>query len=135
MPLVTTRVDVTNKFPAITREVNELAKRAVTAAANEGARAATSVARQRLKTGRMSAIIVTPVRGSVDGWEASFVSPVVYAWFQNYGTLGNRRKRLKQSPRTSRTREPGTGIEPLRFLDVGKAAGRAAMKRVIARGI
>jgi len=135
MPLVKSRVDVTSDFQRIGRAVNEHAKRAVQAAAVEGAQAARAVASQRSKSGRMAAIRVEPVRGTVDGWEASFVSPVIHAWFQNYGTLGSRRKKLKQSPRTNRTRAPGTGIEPLGFLDAGRRAGVKAMKREIARGI
>ena len=83
----------------------------------------------------MAAIRVEPARPTVDGWEASFVSPVGYAWMQNYGTLGNRRKPLKEAPRTNRTREPGTGIEPLGFLDAGRSAGLRALKRELARGI
>ena len=135
MPLVKARVDISSDFPRITREVNELAKRAVMAAAVEGARAASAIASTRSKSGRMAAIQVEPVRGSPDGWVASFVSPAIEAWFQNYGTLGNRRKRLKQAPRGNRTRAPGTGIEPLRFLEAGRRAGLAAMRRELSRGI
>jgi hypothetical protein len=135
MPLVKSRVDVTMNFDRITRDVNAHAKRAVTVAAAEGGRVAASVASQRSKTGRMAAIRIESTQGSVDGWRASFVSPVPYAWFQNYGTLGNRRKRLKQAPRTDRTRAPGTGIEPLGFLEAGRRAGVAAMRRELARGL
>jgi len=135
MPLVKARVDISMDFPRITREVNELAKRSVMAAAQEGARAAAAIASQRSKTGRMAAIQVEPVRGSADGWQASFISPVMHAWFQNYGTLGNRRKRLKQSPRGNRTRAPGTGIEPLGFLEAGRRAGLKAMRSELSRGI
>ncbi len=135
MPLLKTRIDITNDFPRITRAVNEMAKRAVQAGAVEGAQVAAGIASQRSKSGRMAAIRVDPVRGSADGWEASFVSPVGHAWFQNYGTLGSRRKKLKQAPRTNRTREAGTGIEPLGFLDAGRRAGRKAMLREIERGL
>ena len=135
MPLVKARVDITSDFPRITREVNAMARRAVSAAAQEGGQAAASVAASRSKSGRMAAIRVEPVKGSPDGWQASFVSPVGHAWFQNYGTLGSRRKKLKQSPRTNRTRAAGTGIEPLGFLEAGRRAGLAAMRREIARGL
>ncbi len=135
MPLVKARIDITSDFPRIPREVNDMAKRAVTAAAQEGGQAAAAVAAGRSQSGRMAAIRVEPVRGSPDGWQASFVSPVGHAWFQNYGTLGSRRKKLKQAPRGNRTREPGTGIEPLRFLEAGRRAGLAAMRREIARGL
>jgi hypothetical protein len=135
MPLVKSRVDVTTSFDRITADVNAAAKRAVEMAAREGAHVAAQVASSRSKSGRMAAIQVEPARGTVDGWEASFVSPVLYAWMQNYGTLGNRKKALKRPPRTKRTRAPGTGIEPLGFLDAGRRAGVAALRREIARGI
>jgi hypothetical protein len=135
MPTVRSRVDVTTDFDRIGREVNAHAKRAVQAAAVEGAQAARAVASQRSKTGRMAAIRVEPVRGTVDGWESSFVSSTYYAWMQNYGTLGSRRKKLKQAPRTNRTRAPGTGIAPLGFLDAGRRAGIRALKRELGRGL
>lgn len=134
MPLLRATVDVTDNFPLVTREVNELARRAVHNAVNEGAAVAASMASARSKSGRMAATTADSVIGTPDGWRASFVSPVHYAWMQNYGTLGSRRKRLKQPPRTERTRAPGTGIEPLGFLDAGRRAGRRALLRTIFGG-
>lgn len=134
MPLVSTRVDVSFDFERITREVHAQAERAVERAAREGAAAATAVAAKRSKTGRMAAITAGNATRTPDGYIASFVSPVHYAWFQNYGTLGSRRKRLKQAPRTDRTRAPGTGIEPLGFLEAGRKAGLVALRMELARG-
>src|SRR5678815_144758 len=125
--VVKAKVDVTNEFPRITRGVSDIARDSVRIAAREGARAASSVASTRSKTGRMAEMRVSSVDGTPDGWAASFTSPVFYAWFQEYGTLGNRRKALKRAPSGDRTREPGTGIEPLGFLAAGRRAGRAAM--------
>lgn len=135
MPLVSCTVDVTDDFGRVTAAVNDLARRAVEAAAREGAAVAASVAAERSKSGRMAGIRPDNAIGTPDGWRSSFVSPVHYAWFQNYGTLGNRRKRLKQPPRTERTRAEGTGIEPLRFLEAGRRAGRKALLETIARGV
>lgn len=135
MPLVRTSVDVNMNFARVTQAVNQQARRAVTVAAAEGARAAASKASSRSKSGRMASMRVEPTRRSVDGWVGSFVSPVYYAWFQNYGTLGSRRKQLKQPPRTNRTRAPGTGVEPLGFLEEGKRVGRRALIRELTRGI
>ena len=135
MPLVHSKVDVNIHFDRVTQDVNAHAKRAVQTAAVEGAQAAAQIASSRSKSGSMAAIRVENVRQTPDGWEASFVSPAAHAWFQNYGTLGNRRKKLKQAPRTNRTREPGTGISPLGFLDAGRRAGIRALKRELARGI
>ena len=131
MPLVHSRVDVTNHFDRITQDVNAAAKRAVQIAAIEGARECARVGSAR----GMDSPIVEPVRGSVDGWVASFVAPGIEQWFQNYGTPGNRKKALKRPPRTNRTRAPGTGIKPLGHLDAGRRAGVAALKRELARGI
>ena len=64
MPLLKARVDISSDFPRITREVNELAKRAVAEAAEQGARATSAAAARRSKTGRMAGTIVEPVRGS-----------------------------------------------------------------------
>ncbi len=130
MPLLKTSIDITNDFPRITREVNDMAKRAVNAAAAEGAAAANAVGAQR-----NFSVDVESVRGTADGWAASFVCRKPHAWFHEFGTLGERRRKLEQDPRTNRTRAPGTGIKPLGFLSAGRRVGRKAMKREIARGL
>ena len=135
MPLVKSRVDVYSQFGRLTRELDDLARDAVAIAAREGANVAGQIAAERSKTGQMASMRVSSPSRTPDGWTASFTSPVPYAWHQNYGTLGNRRKPLKQSPRTGRTRQPGTGIEPLRFLDAGRSAGRRAMIAHIRKGM
>lgn len=135
MPLMRTRVDAVNRFPEVTRELNDLAARSVAAGAAAGAQVAASIAATRSKTGRMAHIAPTPVSNTGNGWVASFASRVFYAWFQEEGTLGNRRKPLKQPPRTNRTREPGTGVEPLRFMRAGRNAGRKAMLDTLRKGV
>lgn len=145
MPLVSCRVDVTDDFGRVTSAVNDLARRAVEAAAREGAAAASAVASQRSKSGRMAAIRPDNAIGTPDGWRASFVSPVHYAWYQNYGTLGSRRKKLKASTLARRSTPSGqarlarvqgsAGIEPLRFLEAGRRAGRKALLETITRGL
>lgn len=135
MPTVRSTIHIENRFGEITAAVNDLARRAVHTGAVAGGREAATRAAGRSKTGRMAAIQVTPPYGTVSGWEASFQSPVFYAWFQNYGTLGNRDKPLKGSPRTDRTREPGTGVEPLHFLDAGRRVGRKAMLQTLNGGL
>lgn len=135
MPFVKTRVDVFNEFGKISREIDERAREAVFVGAKAGGAAAANVASRRSKSGAMADIRVSSAQRTPDGWMASFTSPVVHAWFQNYGTLGSRRKRLKQAPRTDRTRAPGTGIEPLGFLDAGRRVGRKAMLEHIRSGM
>lgn len=131
MPLVSSRVDVNMHFDRVTRDVHAHARRVVAIAAAEGAAAAVAKGSER----GMGPAVVEPVVATVDGWRASFVMPGAHQWWQNYGTLGNRRKPLKQPPRTNRTRAPGTGIEPLGHLDEGKRAGVRAMRRELARGL
>ncbi len=135
MPGIRSTVQVTNNFPDFKRDISALAERAVAVAAVEGAKVASEVASERSKTGAMANMRVSSADRTYDGYAASFVSPVFYAWMQNWGTLGNRRKALKGSPRTNRTREPGTGVKPLRFLNAGYAAGRNAMLAVIEAGL
>lgn len=129
MPLLRTEVDFVDHFAEMTRDVERLAQIAVETAAREGAVAANAVGSQR-----DFHVDVEPTRRTSDGYVASFVCRKYYAWFHEYGTLGNRRKALKQNPRTDRTRAPGTGIKPLGFLSAGKRAGKKAMERVVASG-
>lgn len=129
MPLLRTEVDFTNHFDEISREIEQLAERAVQVAAVEGAQVANGIGAQR-----NFSVDVERVRPTFDGFIASFVCRKVHAWFHEFGTLGSRRKKLKQPPRTNRTRAPGTGIEPLGFLSAGRRAGAAAMRRVVSGG-
>jgi hypothetical protein len=129
MPLLQTSVDFTDHFAEITRSLEHMAQRAVQVAAEEGAVAANARGAER-----GFHVDVEPTRPTYDGFMASFVCRKPHAWFHEYGTLGNRRKKLKQSPRTNRTRAPGTGITPLGFLSAGRRAGTRAMMREISGG-
>jgi hypothetical protein len=127
------RSTVTGTFdkPAVRRMVDERAERMVMTGAKVGAEVASSVASSRNKTGEMAAIVVEGpepfVDGQARGVRAAFASLVKHAWHNEYGTLGNRRKRLRTAPATKRTREPGTGVRPLGFLRAGRIAGTKAM--------
>lgn len=131
MPLVQTRVDVNDHFSRIDDEVAAHARRVVAIGAAVGARAAEAKGAER----GMGPATVEAARPTQDGWVASFVMGGAHQWWQNYGTLGNRRKRLKSPPRTNRTREPGTGITPLGHLDAGALAGKRAIQAELARGV
>lgn len=135
MPGIHSNVSVINNFPRITKDVNDLAVKAVREAAIVGGEVARAKASGRSDTGQMADIRVSSPTGSVDGFEAAFVSPVFYSWFQNYGTLGNRTKPLKQPGRRRKASGPGTGIKPLYFLDAGKRAGAKQMRAVIKAGL
>lgn len=131
MLAVHTKVDVANRFPQMTEQISRLARDSATEAARVGA----EVAQQRASQRGIGGITAGTAAGSVDGWVAYFVSTHPATWFQSFGTLGNRRRPLKQPPRTNRTRAPGTGIVPLNFLAAGRAAGRRAMLERIAGGL
>jgi hypothetical protein len=88
---------------------------------------------------------VLPVRGSPDGWEASFRSRAPWRIFQDLGTLQGRSTKLKASTLARRATPSGQarqsrvgdspGIEPLHFYAAGRRAGRKAMMEVINRGL
>jgi len=125
---ITSSVKVSNGFPELRRRIHEGAiPRALNAAAAEGAQVARDVASERRQTGAMANVKVAPARRTVRGWDALIVSPPFYAWFHEHGTLGNRRRKLKQPGRARRDRSAGTGIKPLRFLGRGRTAARRAL--------
>ncbi len=143
--MIRARVDVSTDFGAITEAVNDLARRAVQAGALVGARVAGQLAATRRDTGLMAQMEVLPVRGSPDGWEASFRSRAWWRLFQDLGTLQGRSTKLKASTLARRASPSGQarqarvsgnpGIEPLRFYSAGRRAGRKAMYEVINRGL
>lgn len=143
--MIRTRVDITTNFGAITDAVDALARRAVMAGAQEGARVSSQIAATRRKSGLMAQHEVLPVRGSPDGWEASFRSRAPHRIFQDLGTLRGRATKLKASTVARRASPSGQartakvgdspGIEPLRFYAAGRRAGRKAMLEVISRGL
>lgn len=135
MPGLRSTVRVDNFFPQFRRQIDRLAYDSVAAGARVGGEICASVASQRSKSGHMADIRIGSPSSTGTGYEASFISPTFYSWMQNYGTLGNRKKPLKQAPRTHRTRAPGTGVTPLRHLDIGRRGGRNSMLDVIARGL
>lgn len=142
---VRSRVDVTMRFGAITEAVDDLAKQAVTAGAHEGARVASSIARTRQDTGTMAQMEVLGVRGSPDGWEASFRSRAWWRLYQDLGTLQGRSTKLSAATLARRSSPSGQarqakvagrpGIEPLHFYRAGRRAGRKKMMEVVERGI
>jgi hypothetical protein len=123
-----TTVKVDNRFPQLRYKISEGAiPRALTQTAKEGARAAAAVARTRSATGTMSNIKVTPPKKDARGWNIVFFSSPFYAWFHEHGTRGSRRRKLKQPGSAQLSREPGTGIKPLRFLAAGRRVARGGL--------
>lgn len=135
--MIRARVDVSTDFGAITAEVNALARRSVLAGAQEGARVASAIAATRRDTGLMQQMEVLPVRGSPDGWEASFRSRAPYRIFQDLGTYQGRTTALKASTvrRGRKTDAGGAGIEGLHFYRAGRRAGRRRMLEVMNSGL
>ena len=135
MPTIHSTVRVQDNFAKQQAAYHQLARTAVFEGAKVGGAVAAAEAAERSKSGTMASIRVSSASRTYEGWEASFLSPVYYAWFQNWGTLGNRTRKLRAPPRGDRTREPGTGIKPMYFLDRGRDAGRRRMVAIIRKGI
>jgi hypothetical protein len=109
-----TTVKVDNRFPQLRYKISEGA-------------IPRAVARTRSATGAMSNIKVTPPRKDSRGWNIVFFSSPFYAWFHEHGTRGSRRRKLKQPGSAQLSREPGTGIKPLRFLAAGRRVARGGL--------
>jgi hypothetical protein len=127
---ITSRVSTINRFPQLTREVSELARRSCQEAAEAGAAAA-----RELASTRRLPITLEPAKPTGDGWVAGFVCVHPAVWYQELGTLGNRDRPLKRNPSGKRSRAPGTGIEPLYALHAGKKEGRKRQRQVIRQGL
>jgi len=132
--VIKAELTVFDHFDEVTDDVDRLAQRAVHAAAEAGARVASEIAAERSQSGTMAEMEVIGTHGYEAGWQAGFKSRAWYAWFQDRGTLGRRRPAAKR-PGRIRTHEPGTGIEPLRFFEKGRAAGRRALRERIFHGL
>jgi hypothetical protein len=133
---LTSSVKVSNGFPQLRWRIHEGAiPRALNAAAKDGAEVARGIASERSRTGAMANVKMVPARRSTRGWDALIISPPFYAWFHEHGTLGNRRRKLKQPGRARRDRRPGTGIRPLRFLGRGRTAARRSLLDYLQREI
>jgi hypothetical protein len=98
-------------------------------AVEAGAKAA-QAAETRFRTGDLNASIhAGNVRMLPMGAEGTIVADKWYAIFQNWGTLGQRTKPLKQARRASRTAyHTGAGISPLYFMEEGEKVGFARLE-------
>jgi hypothetical protein len=118
---------------------------AVRGATLEMAKAATGIARRRQRPGthrkmmEITELTVFPYRsGWESGWEGGIMSPAWYAWFQSDGTLGSRKKPVKQATLDRRSSPSGKaryakvagrkGITPLEFFDAATKVGRRELK-------
>jgi hypothetical protein len=132
---LTTSIKVTSQFPALERRIDREIQGALADAAQQAAQVARAAAAPRSRTGKMGNIRVAPPRRNAKGWDAAIISPVFYAWMQEHGTLGNRRRKLKRPSARRRAAPPGSGVRPLRFLTKGRAAGRKALLSALERAL
>lgn len=140
-----TSVRTFHQFPVLTKQVEALARRAVQAGAEEGAKVAAAKAATRRRTGKMQQMDVQPVHGTDVGYAAGFSSEAWYSDFQNDGTGGRRRRKVKQETVRRRSSPSGQArtsrfgankaVTPLRHMSDGQRAGAQRMKAELAKGI
>jgi hypothetical protein len=150
---VSSQIKVFQRFPQVTRAVEDMAKEGLEMAAIEAAAVAQGSASIDLE------VEVVPVHGDVSGYSAGIKSrrkssqtrggkanATPIAWFFDRGTLGNRTRRLKRPRRESWTSSrggtpytahrgdvAGKGIKPERFFGKARTAGRAKLLERIQR--
>lgn len=122
--MIKTQIKVFNRFPEITRTVEQLAQRAVTEAAEEAASTARSIGGSR----GLTDIDVVPAHGTEIGYAAGIVGRWYYR-FHSFGTLG--KAVSAKRPGSRRSHAPGTGIEPNFMFQRARTAGRARLRRVL----
>lgn len=149
--MIRSKVQVVNNFGRVTEAVNELARAAVDAAAAAAAPVADSTSSIDLD------LAVVAARGDIDGYSAGIRSrrktsnegqTTPIALFFDKGTLGKRKKPLKQPGRREeswpvkrgkagytahRGDVDGKGIAPEGFFGKARAAGRRAMVAALQR--
>jgi len=130
MATLKSNVKIDNRFGKITRDYDRALQRALADAARAGAQVASAKAQERKQTGKMAEIKVAAVRQGRKGPNVLFASTPFYAAFQEFGTLGNRKRKLKQERRTTPT---GEGVPPLRFMGKGRTAARKLLLPLIQR--
>lgn len=144
--MISSNVNVFDRFDEVTEEVEQLARTGLDRAARAGAREAERIAAEGLKQhARMEVITAT---GTPDGYAAGFRSTAKgkngqpIARFHDQGTYGNRKARKgsaapRRKPRAQNvqdvnpeTGEP-TGIKALGFFGAGRRVGRRELLRTI----
>jgi hypothetical protein len=145
--MISSQVNVFDRFPEVTAEVERLAIHALNEAARAGAREAERVAAPGLK--QHARMQVIPTHGEADGYASGFRSNAKgkrgqrIAGFHDRGTYGNFRGQLKRNRRGRAAKVPAvnpetgetTGIEALGFFGAGRRAGRRELLNEISRGL
>jgi hypothetical protein len=126
--MISSRVNVFDRFPEITAEIDAMVVRALDAAAEEAQRVAVEIGSER----KLTDIEILPARGQVDGFAAGIKGRYYYR-FQSFGTLG--RAIRPKRPGTVRSHAPGTGIEPNRMFQKARTAGRRRLIETLVRHV
>ena len=128
---ITGKVKVDSNFRDLDRKYQRAAERALGMSAHAGAAQARALAQQRSRTGEMASITAGPVRRSTGGPSVEFGTGPFYARFHEWGTLGKRRKKLKQPGRRKRAAPPGSGVAPLGFMTKGRTLARKTLEKTL----
>jgi hypothetical protein len=150
--VIRSKVQVVNNFAKVTAAVDKLALESVAAAADAALPVAEAGSSIDLK------LEVVPAQGDIDGYSAGIRSrkttsnpgeTTKVALFFDQGTLGKRKKQLKQPGRREeswhvkrgnssytahRSDVEGKGIAPEGFFGKARSAGRTALVRTLSRG-
>lgn len=145
--MVSASLNVVDRFPELGEDVERLVVVALDGGATVAAQTAHEIASRRRVTGKMSDFEAIPAAGTEDGY-ASGIRNHPGAWydrFQNYGTAGKRRRKLKKATISARQRPSGVarqerfgsnqGIEPLGFFEAARRDGKREMLRIIESGL
>jgi hypothetical protein len=149
--VIRSKVQVVNNFAKVTAAVDKLALEAVAAAADAALPVAEAGSSIDLK------LEVVPAQGDIDGYSAGIRSrkytsnpdqTTPIALFFDKGTLGKRKKPLKQPGRREESWQvkrgssaytahrgdvEGKGLPPEGFFGKARSAGRAALLRTLSR--
>ncbi len=145
--MITANVRVLDRFPEITRDVENLAQRALDRAAAVAARTAEQLAQPGLK--QHSRMEVVRTHGTDTGYAAGIRSTARgskgqrIAHFHDKGTYGNYRGRNqpRRRPRAQKVAHVNpdtgerTGIQALGFFGAARREGRRELNRVIQAGL
>ncbi len=138
---ITSTVKIDNRFGELTRGYDRAVRVALIRSVIVGAKVASARAKERSETGTMAQMSLRYPRpmkgGATRGYEAQFYSNAYYSSFQEFGTLGSRKRKLSAATVRRRSSASGqarqakvsgrTGIQPLKFMVAGRAAARKTL--------
>jgi HK97 gp10 family phage protein len=118
---VTTRVVVEDRFDELGLLFDNAMRRALAKAASVTRAEAARLA-PKGETGRLAnSMHLSEIEPLLGGYRINVFAGMFYGKFLEFGTLGERRKKLRRPDARQRISEPGQGIEPRYFM---RRAGR-----------